>query len=447
MKLNLLSVFTLIFLFISCSSSDSSEDTEDIVVELPTLATVEISNIEETSVTISSAVSNNGGATVTEKGVVWGASSNPTTSNNKENAGSGTGDFNVTLTNLESNTTYYARSYAINSKGTAYGAQKQFTTLEPEPQQKIYTGDLILTSQQEVDDFGAQNYTVVNGTLSISDSNDPSTIVDLSPLESLTSISNDLIIRGNLLLTSIEGLNQITQIGGGLSISANFQLGTLEVFTQIEILSFLSITTNPQLTSFSGLQNLSSVAGDVSIETNYKLIDLSGLNSLTQIINGDLTVRSNDLLTNLEGLNNLTSIGGALKIETNDSLIDFTGLDNLQSLGTSSMAFTWGDLEIDGNLKLGGLDGLESLTTALDGSIEITNNPVLLNLDGLANLENMGSPTVSNTIYIGIQYNDMLSNFCGLKLVFETYGNLITDEIIGNATESFNPSTGFDDCP
>ena len=42
--------------------------------------------------------------------------------------GNGTGSFSNTVTGLTANTTYYIRSYAINSQGTAYGDQILFTT-------------------------------------------------------------------------------------------------------------------------------------------------------------------------------------------------------------------------------------------------------------------------------------------------------------------------------
>ena len=42
--------------------------------------------------------------------------------------GNGTGDFSRQVINLESNTVYYARAYAVNILGTAYGNQVSFTT-------------------------------------------------------------------------------------------------------------------------------------------------------------------------------------------------------------------------------------------------------------------------------------------------------------------------------
>ena len=95
---------------------------------LPTVITTSASNITYTSASVGGNVTSEGGATVTERGVVYSTSSNPTTSNTKKVSGSGTGIYSVELSDLSEGITYYVRAYAINSKGTAYGEQVSFTT-------------------------------------------------------------------------------------------------------------------------------------------------------------------------------------------------------------------------------------------------------------------------------------------------------------------------------
>lgn len=73
-------------------------------------------------------VTSDGGATVTERGIVYGTSANPTTSNSKVIVAGTTGAFTANLTGLLTNTTYHVRSYAINSEGTSYGEDETFTT-------------------------------------------------------------------------------------------------------------------------------------------------------------------------------------------------------------------------------------------------------------------------------------------------------------------------------
>jgi hypothetical protein len=62
--------------------------------------------------------------------VAWADFHNPTTSDHMEASGTGLGTFPVTLNNLTEGTTYYARTYATNSAGTAYGNCLIFTAGE-----------------------------------------------------------------------------------------------------------------------------------------------------------------------------------------------------------------------------------------------------------------------------------------------------------------------------
>ena len=99
------------------------------VAVVPTLSsTTSISSITATTASSGGVISNDGGASVTARGVVWGTSKGPTISGSKTSNGTGTGTFTSSLTNLTSETTYYARAYATNSVGTAYGAEVSFRT-------------------------------------------------------------------------------------------------------------------------------------------------------------------------------------------------------------------------------------------------------------------------------------------------------------------------------
>ena len=68
-------------------------------------------------------------ASVTERGVCWSTSPNPTILNSKTVNGSGSGSFSSSLTGLLPGVTYYLRAYATNSVGTGYGNEVSFTTV------------------------------------------------------------------------------------------------------------------------------------------------------------------------------------------------------------------------------------------------------------------------------------------------------------------------------
>ena len=97
-------------------------------VVLPSVVTSAITNVGKNSATAGGNVTNDGGINVTERGVVFSTSQNPTVADTKVVSGSGEGAFTCNLTNLKEATTYFVRAYAINEKGTAYGEEVSFTT-------------------------------------------------------------------------------------------------------------------------------------------------------------------------------------------------------------------------------------------------------------------------------------------------------------------------------
>ena len=105
---------------------------------MPTVTTNDISNITTNSAACGGNVTSDGNGTVTARGICWSTSPNPTINNlydEKTEDGSGTGIFTSNLINLTENTTYYVRAYATNEKGTAYGEEKSFKTVEKEPEE------------------------------------------------------------------------------------------------------------------------------------------------------------------------------------------------------------------------------------------------------------------------------------------------------------------------
>ena len=97
-------------------------------VTRPSVTTNNVSNITSSTATCGGNVTDDGGVTVTTRGVCWSTSQNPTISDIRTIDSSGTGNFSSNLTGLASNATYYVRAYASNSVGTAYGNEVSFTT-------------------------------------------------------------------------------------------------------------------------------------------------------------------------------------------------------------------------------------------------------------------------------------------------------------------------------
>lgn len=112
----------------SIGTAYGTQVTATTVAVLPTITTTALSAITSTSANTGGNITNDGGATVTERGVCWSTSSTPTTSNAKSTNGTGIGNFTSSITGLIESTTYYIRSFATNAIGTTYGNELSFKT-------------------------------------------------------------------------------------------------------------------------------------------------------------------------------------------------------------------------------------------------------------------------------------------------------------------------------
>ncbi len=90
--------------------------------------TYDVSTFSDVSATLSGEVVDDGGAAVTESGLVYGTNAGPTVADTKLALSNGISTFSQNVTGLQSGITYYVRSYAINSAGTSYGNEVSFTT-------------------------------------------------------------------------------------------------------------------------------------------------------------------------------------------------------------------------------------------------------------------------------------------------------------------------------
>jgi uncharacterized protein (TIGR02145 family) len=93
------------------------------------LTTNTVTGITSSTATVGGNITSDGGGTITARGVVYGTTPSPVISHSILSIGSGTGAFSGTISGLSVNTTYYVRSFATNSAGTAYGNEVSFTNL------------------------------------------------------------------------------------------------------------------------------------------------------------------------------------------------------------------------------------------------------------------------------------------------------------------------------
>ncbi len=263
---------------------------------------------------------------------------------------------------------------------------------------QVFTGNLKITSQAQVDAF---NYTTVTGNLEIYDFDDGVfDITNLNGLSELTSIGGSLYIHGNELLNDIAGLSNL-----------------------ISIESELRFKSNLALTDINGLNNLTSIGGEFNIVASSAFINISGLNGLRSV-GGNFSVQETNTLIHIDGLKNLTTIGGFFDLEKNTALTDINGFSSLNSIGEY--------FDIIGNTALTHL-GINNLQT-IGGYLHFAGNSALTDIDGLNGLKSVGE-------YLEIKTNLSLINVSGLnglttigKYLYVTNNKLINIDGLKNLT-------------
>ena len=107
-----------------------TQTTSSPCIGLPILSTYAVDQIEQTTARSGGNITADGGAPVTERGICWSTTINPSITNyHQADILGGNGGYYCNLYGLQANTPYHVRAYATNSAGTAYGNDVTFTTL------------------------------------------------------------------------------------------------------------------------------------------------------------------------------------------------------------------------------------------------------------------------------------------------------------------------------
>jgi len=93
--------------------------------------TLSVTDVTATECVAIGSITNDGGLTISARGICWSTNPFPTIFDNKTTEGSGTGTFTSSITGLTPGTVYYVRAYITNSLNTFYGEAVSFTTNAP----------------------------------------------------------------------------------------------------------------------------------------------------------------------------------------------------------------------------------------------------------------------------------------------------------------------------
>ncbi len=229
----------------SIGTAYGQEEVFTTLATLPTLTTTVASAITSSTASSGGTISNDGGATITAKGVCWSTSINPTIAlTTKTNDGTGTATFTSNISSLTPGTMYYVRAYATNSVGTSYGNEITFSALALIP-------TLSTTSASSITSSTASSGGVISsdGGASIS-AKGVCWSTSPNPTIALTTKTNNG--TGTATYTSsINGLNPGTMyyIKAYATNSAGTAYGQEVVITTLTTLPILTTTPASSITS------------------------------------------------------------------------------------------------------------------------------------------------------------------------------------------------------
>lgn len=380
MKRKCLILFSCILFLINCKKHDDVPNnpvtpTTNPTVEskVPKLSTKPISELTLYSVTVGGCIIDTVGSNLTEQGVVVGTSSLPTLSNNLNKFSLKVdilGNFGTTIVNIPANTTYYLRAYGINTQGVGYGNEISFTSLK----EKVYNGNVTIYTQQELNEFGANNYTTIKGSLYIWGG-----VTDLTPLNSLVIIGNGFEVK-NTSLIDFKGLENLEIVG-------------------VDFIHSVRIENNQSLKNFLGLNKLKITQGYFYVLNNDALVDLKGLDSYTTCANGEFRIQDCDNLQSITGLENMQYIYGSIYLMNNRLLNDLTAWKNLKKISEG--------IYVINNKSLTSINGFDNINQ-VEG-IDLIDNPILTDLKGFHNISSIKG--------INIRNNNLLSDLSSFNKI------------------------------
>ncbi|HOM78215.1 MAG TPA: hypothetical protein PLT50_03375, partial [bacterium] len=103
-------------------TSYGSQTSFETLSAAPSVTSTGVTNLVDTTATLGGNVTADNGSTITERGVCYSTSENPTTANNKQVVSGTTGSYTKDITGLTAATTYHYRAFATNAYGTSYGS-------------------------------------------------------------------------------------------------------------------------------------------------------------------------------------------------------------------------------------------------------------------------------------------------------------------------------------
>jgi hypothetical protein len=272
-----------------------------------------------------------------------------------------------------------------------------------------HNGSVILETQDEVDAFGQQGVTFIDGNLTIGRAAGADSVTSLAPLADLKEVGYTFTIQPTCAIARLEGLENLENVGGILQISA---LKHLEILTLPALKTAGSIIVQNTVTFIAEFPELERVSKLFSLNCPLYQLQLPNLKfagsltlaaasnastSLAKIalpaleeVEGNITVSYLKSVTKLE-LPELKKLGG----------FSFSSMTQLSFIYTPKLE------EVTGTMNFPSLSVTELNFPALKNVNELTVSSKISVLD-VSNLETVKTLTLSGVYVNGVAGFDKL---------------------------------------
>lgn len=249
-------------------------------------------------------------------------------------------------------------SCSLNSKknDTVKEDKVEKLNYKPNKDDKVYSGDVNLTNQNEIDEFGKNNYTFIDGNLHIGNINSldfSKEIFNVDALKTIKSINGEFVMTKINTIESISGLTNLERVNGDFTISGcGYKLKKIGDFNKLaELSGDITFANNNGeygqngITEISGFNNFKKI-NNIYITGNPGLKFLNCFNNIEEV---KTIYISNTSVEEISNFKNLKMVNGKFSIEYSENLIQVS-LPNLEIVKEHFALHE--DSKINGNINL-----------------------------------------------------------------------------------------------
>ncbi len=332
-----------------------------------------------------------------------------------------------TITNWNNEQTFTVTGFNGESKTYYYSVVRT---------RVVGSGDIVLTTQDELEAFAALEISELQGSLTIGSVTGSDSITSLEPLSGLKIITAGLVINPTFSGRNLNGMENLEQVGS-IEIESVNKLQEVSFPSLRSIILGLTITKS-KITSLE-FPVLENVDNSITLKRNDSItqINFSSLKSIVKdfIIEGGgnaakLTAISLPLLENIGGDMSLTSLPelesvSLPELEMASSIIIYSN-DKLETIAMPKLQKSFKDLKIYSLNLLTELD--VSSLSFIGGVFYLGNLPLIANVDMLGSLTTVGGKFTLNLP--AVQSLEPLSSLTDVnELVLAAGFQSLTDEL------------------